>query len=172
MSAQGRETRVCGNRELPRKADRGQVGKRRFPATMRICADFRLPDGGPYEGTCMERTPNHLRCRREKVFQNHETRVPLDREAKVRIMHLARALKHRIEKGKYYQTLDSAADDSPAAQIRMPSQGQPPPPRRTWGFLTGQPSAAPLKPLDYGGPHLPVRAVTVLAQSISTRFSI
>ena len=35
--------------------------------------------------------PNHLR-RREKVFGDGP-RVPLDREAKVRIMHLARALK-------------------------------------------------------------------------------
>src|SRR5215469_17864104 len=53
----------------------------------------------------MQNLPNHLRRRREKVFQNHETRVPLDREAKVRIMHLARALKHRTEKGKHYGEL-------------------------------------------------------------------
>jgi hypothetical protein len=31
--------------------------------------------------------------------------MPLDREAKVRIMHLARALKHRNEKGKHYGVL-------------------------------------------------------------------
>jgi len=53
----------------------------------------------------MRNLPNHLRRRREKVFQNTETRVPLDREAKVRIMHLARCLKHRIEKGKHYGQL-------------------------------------------------------------------
>lgn len=49
--------------------------------------------------------PNHLRPRREKVFQNHETRVPLDREAKVRITRLAEALSRRTEKGKHYGVL-------------------------------------------------------------------
>lgn len=47
------------------------------------------------------RLPKHLRRRREKVFCQ-EPRVALDREAKVRIMHLARALKHKTEKGKHY----------------------------------------------------------------------
>ena len=37
--------------------------------------------------------PNHLRPCREKVFCN-EPRVPLDREAKVRITRLAEALSH------------------------------------------------------------------------------
>jgi hypothetical protein len=46
-----------------------------------------------------------LRPRREKVFQNHEARVPLDREAKVRIMALARALKHRTEPRRHYGML-------------------------------------------------------------------
>lgn len=53
----------------------------------------------------MRNLSNHLRRRREKVFQNYETRVPLDREAKVRIMHLARCLKHRTEKGRHYGAL-------------------------------------------------------------------
>jgi len=48
--------------------------------------------------------PNHLRPRREKVFCN-EPRVPLDREAKVRITRLAEALSHRTEKGKHYGVL-------------------------------------------------------------------
>ena len=42
---------------------------------------------------------------REKVFQNHEMRVPLYREAKVRIMHFARCLKRRIEERKHYGVL-------------------------------------------------------------------
>jgi Helix-turn-helix domain len=48
--------------------------------------------------------PNHLRPRREKIF-GEGPRVPLDREAKVRIMHLARALKHKTEPGKHYGVL-------------------------------------------------------------------
>jgi hypothetical protein len=48
--------------------------------------------------------PNHLRPRREKTFGDGP-RLPLDREAKVRIMHLARALKHKTERGKHYGVL-------------------------------------------------------------------
>ena len=48
--------------------------------------------------------PRHLRPRREKVF-GIGPQVPLDREAKVRIMHLARALKHRTEPRKHYGAL-------------------------------------------------------------------
>jgi|SRR6516225_735845 hypothetical protein len=48
--------------------------------------------------------PRHLRPRREKVFGDGP-RIPLDREAKVRIMHLARALKHRTEPRKHYGAL-------------------------------------------------------------------
>jgi hypothetical protein len=47
---------------------------------------------------------NHLRPRREKVF-GAGPHVPLEREAKVRIMHLARALKHKTESGKHYGIL-------------------------------------------------------------------
>jgi hypothetical protein len=47
---------------------------------------------------------NHLRPRREKVF-GEGPRVPLEREAKVRIMHLARALTHKTEPGKHYGVL-------------------------------------------------------------------
>jgi hypothetical protein len=47
---------------------------------------------------------NHLRPRREKVF-GEGPRIPLEREAKVRIMHLARALKHKTERGKHYGIL-------------------------------------------------------------------
>ncbi len=43
--------------------------------------------------------PVHLRRRREKVFGDGRPR-PLDRNAKVRVMHLARALSRRTEKGK------------------------------------------------------------------------
>lgn len=53
----------------------------------------------------------HLRPRREKVFKNHETRLPLDREAKVRIMHLARCLKRRTEPGKHYGSITGKAVD-------------------------------------------------------------
>jgi hypothetical protein len=47
---------------------------------------------------------NHLRPRREKIFGDGP-RIPLEREAKVRIMHLARALKHKTEPGKHYGIL-------------------------------------------------------------------
>ena len=52
-----------------------------------------------------------LRPRREKVFRNHEKRVPLDREAKVRITHLARSLKRRTEPGKHYGVLTGKCVD-------------------------------------------------------------
>src|SRR4051812_42487873 len=52
----------------------------------------------------MQIFPNHLRRRREKVF-GAGPRLPLDREAKVRIMHLARALERKTEKGKHYGLL-------------------------------------------------------------------
>jgi hypothetical protein len=45
------------------------------------------------------------RPRREKVFQNYEERVPLDREAKVRITRLAEVLSQRTEKGKHWGIL-------------------------------------------------------------------
>ena len=48
--------------------------------------------------------PRHLRPRREKVFGDGRPR-PLDRNAKARIMHTARALMHRTEKGKHYGKL-------------------------------------------------------------------
>lgn len=55
--------------------------------------------------------PAPLRPRREKVFQNHETRLPLDREAKVRIMHLARCLKRRTEPRRHYGVLTGKCVD-------------------------------------------------------------
>jgi hypothetical protein len=48
--------------------------------------------------------PPHLRPRREKVFGDGRPR-PLDRNSKARIMHTARALMHRTEKGKHYGKL-------------------------------------------------------------------
>jgi|GEM_PF-3479801 len=45
--------------------------------------------------------PRYLRPRREKVFGEGRPRA-LDRNAKVRIMTLARALSHRTQKGKHY----------------------------------------------------------------------
>ena len=44
--------------------------------------------------------PKHLRPRREKVFGVGRP-SPLDREARVRIMHRARALSRRTEPGKH-----------------------------------------------------------------------
>lgn len=52
----------------------------------------------------MHDMPNHLRPRREKLFGDGP-RVPLDREAKVRITKLAEALSHKTEKGKHYGIL-------------------------------------------------------------------
>ena len=54
--------------------------------------------------------PNHLRRRREKVFGDGRPQ-PLDREAKVRIMTRARALKQRTEKGKHYGQLTAKCLD-------------------------------------------------------------
>ena len=45
--------------------------------------------------------PRHLRRRREKVFGDGRP-LPLDRNAKVRVMTYARALMRRTEKGKHY----------------------------------------------------------------------
>ena len=50
------------------------------------------------------RSPDKVRPRREKIF-GEGPRIPLDREAKVRIMHLARALKHKALPGKHYRIL-------------------------------------------------------------------
>ena len=54
--------------------------------------------------------PNHLRRRREKVFGDGRPQ-PLDREAKLRIMTRARALKQRTEKGKHYGQLTAKCLD-------------------------------------------------------------
>jgi DNA-binding transcriptional ArsR family regulator len=54
--------------------------------------------------------PNHLRRRREKVFGDGRPQ-PLDREAKLRIMTRARALKQRTEKGKHYGLLTAKCLD-------------------------------------------------------------
>ncbi|HEX3410322.1 MAG TPA: helix-turn-helix domain-containing protein [Stellaceae bacterium] len=61
--------------------------------------------GGIAGGPVLPRAKAWLRPRREKVFQNHETRVPLDREAKVRITRLAEALSRKTEPGKHYGVL-------------------------------------------------------------------
>ena len=45
--------------------------------------------------------PNHLRRRREKLFGDGRP-VPLDRNAKVRVMTLARALMRRTEPGRHW----------------------------------------------------------------------
>lgn len=51
---------------------------------------------------------NHLRPRREKVFGDGRPR-PLDRNGKVRVMTLARALMRRTEKGKHYGAITAKA---------------------------------------------------------------
>jgi len=52
--------------------------------------------------------PAHLRPRREKVFGDGRPR-PLDRNAKVRVMTLARALMRRTEKGNAYGPITAKA---------------------------------------------------------------
>ena len=52
--------------------------------------------------------PHHLRPRREKMFGMGRPRA-LDRNAKVRIMHLARCLSRRTEKGKAYGQITAKA---------------------------------------------------------------
>jgi hypothetical protein len=56
----------------------------------------------------INRLPRHLRPRREKVFGDGRPR-PLDRNAKARIMILARALMRRTEKGKAYGAITAKA---------------------------------------------------------------
>ena len=52
--------------------------------------------------------PASLRPRREKLFGEGRPR-PLDREAKVRVMYLARALLRRTDKGKAYGAISAKA---------------------------------------------------------------
>ena len=52
--------------------------------------------------------PAHLRPRREKLFGDGRPR-PLDRNAKARVMTLARALMRRTEKGKAYGQITAKA---------------------------------------------------------------
>ena len=52
--------------------------------------------------------PHHLRPRREKLFGDGRPR-PLDRNAKARVMHLARALLRRTDKGKAYGAISAKA---------------------------------------------------------------
>src|SRR5271168_1823342 len=52
--------------------------------------------------------PNHLRRHREKVFGDGRPR-PMDRNAKARVMTLARALMRRTEKGKAYGPITAKA---------------------------------------------------------------
>jgi hypothetical protein len=52
--------------------------------------------------------PNHLRPRREKVF-GPGPRLPLDRNAKVRVKELARALLRKTEAGKHYGIVTAKA---------------------------------------------------------------
>jgi len=52
--------------------------------------------------------PRHLRPRREKLFGDGRPR-PLDRNAKARIMYLARAFMRRTEKGKAYGAITAKA---------------------------------------------------------------
>jgi hypothetical protein len=68
------KNRMSGNREIPGKSDRKQVGKQVVPATLRFCADFRPHRGGSEETQPMLVMANrsYLRPRREKVFQNFE----------------------------------------------------------------------------------------------------
>src|SRR5207248_11325575 len=95
----------------PKAGQTRSVAGPRFPAIeSELKAEMSFPPNGevlrrfsahPVAGQgnlTMRFLPNHLRPRREKVFCN-EPRVPLDREAKVRITRLAEALSHRTEKG-------------------------------------------------------------------------
>lgn len=52
--------------------------------------------------------PRHLHPRREKLFGHGRPR-PLDRNAKVRILHHARALMRRTEKGRAYGVISAKA---------------------------------------------------------------
>ena len=68
-------------------------------------------------------TANHLKPRREKVFGDGP-RISLDREAKIRIMHLARALKHKTEPGKHYGVLTGKFVDVLHAMLWLVHDGR------------------------------------------------
>ena len=61
--------------------------------------------------------PSHLRPRREKLFGDGRPR-PMDRNAKVRIMHLARALSRRTEKGYGQITAKAGSSQSLPRNLR------------------------------------------------------
>jgi hypothetical protein len=60
--------------------------------------------------SALQAVPIHLRRRREKVFGDGRPRA-LDRNAKVRIMHQARALSRKTAKGKHYGVITAKAVD-------------------------------------------------------------
>ena len=66
------------------------------------------PQGHPGGRGARSASPWQLRPRREKMF-GHGRPAPLDREAKVRIMHRARALLRPTQPGKHYGELTAKA---------------------------------------------------------------
>lgn len=111
----GRGNSLCCNSEIPRNRAFCQA-KTVFSLTgafAPVLAPFRGGLSDQTEGEAMSfarSIPNHLRRRREKVFGDGRPQ-PLDREAKLRIMTRARALKQRTAKGKHYGQLTAKCLD-------------------------------------------------------------
>jgi hypothetical protein len=115
LEIQKTKTRHEGRVDAPAKA--GKIGtwqfrsfhqtsffvKRIFSHGEALSEIVSAPSGGLNpEGTAVPTTlPKHLRPRREKVFGEGRA-IPLDRNAKVRILTLARALMKRTQPGKHY----------------------------------------------------------------------
>jgi DNA-binding transcriptional ArsR family regulator len=115
LSAEAEEIRDLDNHEIPRNRAFCQA-KTVFSLTgafAPVLAPFRGGLSDQTEGEAMSfarSLPNHLRRRREKVFGDGRPQ-PLDREAKLRIMTRARALKQRTAKGKHYGQLTAKCLD-------------------------------------------------------------
>jgi hypothetical protein len=86
--------------------------------------------------------PNHLRPRREKLF-GEGPRIPLDREAKVRIMHLARGLKHKTEPGKHYGRLTGKFVDVLHAMVWLIHDGRSGQCNPAYGTIAAKAGCAP-----------------------------
>jgi Helix-turn-helix domain len=98
---------------IPHESPLSVKRKQRFRQRERLCRIHALSEAGSLNpnGEALpipSPLPRHLRPRREKVFGDGRPR-PLDRNAKARIMHLARALMHRTEPGKAYGALTAKA---------------------------------------------------------------
>src|SRR5262249_1698963 len=99
----GRETLFSGRNSFPAIEIVHKLKTGRFRQREGLCR-FPAAPGGSMGDQPMPLLPNHLRPRREKLFGDRP-RVPLDKDGKARMMHLAWVLKRKTEPGKHYGIL-------------------------------------------------------------------